>query len=74
MSYAGADIKPESRLNVSPRVGHIVAVTGAQAVAVIEKSPTAHHRVEIGALERFVKRSFRVLRRRGNGLLQRTAP
>ena len=49
MSFAGADIKPPLRPNVSPRVGHIVSVTGAQAVAVIEKSPSVHHRVEIGS-------------------------
>jgi len=49
MSYAGADIKPAPRPNVSPRVGHIVSVSGAQAVAVMERSPTVHHRVEIGS-------------------------
>lgn len=49
MSYAGAELKPAIRPNVSPRVGHIVSVTGAQAVAVMEKNPSARHRVEIGA-------------------------
>jgi uncharacterized protein len=49
MSYAGADTKPVIRSNASPRAGHIVSVTGAQAVAVMENNPAAHYRVEIGA-------------------------
>ena len=49
MSYAGASLKPASHLAISPRVGHIVSVTGAQAVAVMEKNAGPQHRVEIGA-------------------------
>ncbi len=45
MSYASADSRPRT----NPRAGHIVSVSGAQAVAVMEKSSASPIRVEIGS-------------------------
>jgi uncharacterized protein len=50
MSYAGTSTAAAAAVQSRPtvRVGHIVSVSGAQAVAVIDKLPQVH-RVEIGA-------------------------
>jgi uncharacterized protein len=49
MSHAGADFTFSTRPAAAPRVGHIVSVSGAQAVAAMERSPSPACRVEIGA-------------------------
>ncbi len=47
MNPASTDFLFAPRSNATPRVGHIVSVAGAQAVAVVEKG--GNQRVEIGA-------------------------
>ncbi len=49
MSFKGSEIKSALRAATAPRVGHIVSVAGAQAVAVMEKGADGHTRVEIGS-------------------------
>jgi len=50
MSHAGANSAAASAFspNAAARVGHVVSVSGAQAVAIVDKSPVLQ-RVEIGA-------------------------
>ncbi len=49
MSFKGVENRASLRVNTAPRVGHIVSVAGAQAVAVMERSAEGHTRVEIGS-------------------------
>jgi DNA helicase HerA-like ATPase len=47
MSFRG--IESAAHRTTTPRVGHIVSVAGAQAVAVMDKGADGHSRVEIGS-------------------------
>jgi len=49
MSFKGTELKSPPRQATTSRVGHIVSVAGAQAVAVMEKGSDGHTRIEIGS-------------------------